>query len=160
VEPVFTEEQALGAVGSLDYWVKTSNIKDDLLVIASDNYFEFDLDRFITSYNGKNSLVAIYDIGDKSRASQFGVAQLEGRRITGFEEKPPVPKGSLVATACYIFPPRIFPLLSRFCANGMRDNLGSFIAYLVEQDEVHSFLFHELWLDIGSVDTYQPAQKV
>ena len=111
VEPVFTEEQAFGAVGSLDYWIKAENITDDLLVIASDNYFEPDLSKFIAAYNGRNTLVAVYDIGDNSRASQYGVVQLDGGRIAGFEEKPAQPKSSLVAVACYILPPRIFPLL-------------------------------------------------
>jgi glucose-1-phosphate thymidylyltransferase len=155
VEPVFTEEQAFGAVGSLDYWIRAKNITDDLLVIASDNYFEFDLRQFIAAYNGKNTLVAVYDIGDKSKASRYGVVQLDGCRIAGFEEKPAQPKSSLIATACYIFPPRIFPLLFQCCAQGKRDNLGNFIAYLIETDEVHAYTFSELWLDIGSIDVYQ-----
>lgn len=155
VEPVFTEEQAFGAVGSLDYWIRAKNITDDLLVIASDNYFEFDLHQFIAAYNGKNTLVAVYDIGDKSKASRYGVVQLDGRRIAEFEEKPAQPKSSLIATACYIFPPRIFPLLLKCCAQGKRDNLGNFIAYLIETDEVHVYTFSELWFDIGSIDVYQ-----
>jgi len=155
VEPVFTEDQAFGAVGSLDYWIRAKNITDDLLVIASDNYFEFDLYQFIAAYNGKNTLVAVYDIDDKSKASRYGVVQLDGRRIAGFEEKPAQPKSSLIATACYIFPPRIFPLLFQCCAQGKRDNLGNLIAYLIETDEVHVYTFSELWFDIGSIDVYQ-----
>lgn len=158
VEPVFTEEQAFGAVGSLDYWIRAKNITDDLLVIASDNYFELDLRRFIDAYNGKNTLVAVYDINDKSKASRYGVARLDGHRITEFAEKPAQPKSSLIATACYIFPSRIFPLLSQFCARGKKDNLGNFIAYLIETDEVHAYTFSELWFDIGSVDVYQSLQ--
>jgi glucose-1-phosphate thymidylyltransferase len=155
VEPVFTEEQALGAVGSLDYWVRAKNITDDLLVIASDNYFELDLSQFIAAYDGKNTLVAVHDIGDKSKATQYGVVQLDGHRITEFAEKPAQPKSSLIATACYIFPPRIFPLLSQFYARGKKDNLGNLIAYLIETDEVQAYIFSELWFDIGSVDVYK-----
>jgi glucose-1-phosphate thymidylyltransferase len=158
VEPVFTEEQALGAVGSLDYWIKAENITDDLLVIASDNYFELDLSKFIAAYNGKNTLVAVYDIGDKSKASQYGVVQLDGCRIAGFEEKPAQPKSSLIAVACYILPPRIFPILSQYCAQKKRDNLGDFIAYLIEKDEVQAYVFTELWFDIGSIEVYQSLQ--
>ena len=159
VEPVLTEEQTFGAVGSLDYWIRTKNITDDLLVIAGDNYFEFDLCRFIATYNDKNTLVAIYDIGDKGKAGQFGVVQLRGQRIIEFEEKPTEPKCSLIATACYVFPQRIFPLLYHYCAEGKRDNLGSFIAYLADVDEVHAYVFSELWLDIGSVDTGKLANR-
>jgi glucose-1-phosphate thymidylyltransferase len=155
VEPVFTEEQAFGAVGSLDYWVRAQKITDDLLVIASDNYFELDLRQFIDSYNKKNTLVAVHDIGDKSKATQYGVVQLDGHRITELAEKPAQPKSSLIATACYVFPPRIFPLLSQFSARGKKDNLGNFIAYLIETDEVHAYTFSEPWFDIGSVDVYQ-----
>jgi glucose-1-phosphate thymidylyltransferase len=158
VEPVFTEEQALGAVGSLDYWVRAKNITDDLLVIASDNYFELDLRQFIAAYNDKNTLVAVYDIRDKSKATQYGVVQLDGYRITELAEKPAQPKSSLIATACYIFPPRIFPILSQFSARGKKDNLGNFIAYLIETDEVYACTFSELWFDIGSVDVYQSLQ--
>ena len=159
VEPVFTEAQAFGAVGSLDYWIRTKNIIDDLLVIASDNYFEFDLRQFIAAYNSKNALVAVCDIGDKSKASQFGVVRLDGQNIVEFEEKPAQPESSLIATACYVLPPRIFPILSQYCAEGKKDNLGSFISYLVDRDEVHAYTFTELWLDIGSIEDYQSFQQ-
>ena len=149
-EDVWTEEQRKGAIGSLNFWVSHKNIDEDLLVIAGDNYFEFDLAEFVGAYNGKNTLVAVYDIGDKNKASQFGVVSLEGHKIVEFEEKPAKPKSSLIATACYIFPPRIFPFLSQYCALGKRDNLGNFISYLIDTEEVHAFTFTEPWLDIGT----------
>ena len=159
VEPVFTEEQSFGAIGSVDYWVRTKNIIDDLLVIASDNYFEFDLSKFISAYNGKNTLVAVHDIGDKSEANLYGVVQLDGYKIAEFDEKPPKPKSSLVSTACYILPSRVFPILFEFCAGGKRANLGSFIAYLMSRDEVHAYTFTELWFDVGSIDIYTLVQQ-
>jgi len=152
VEDVWTEEQKKGAVGSLEFWVSSKNIAEDLLVIAGDNYFEFNLAEFISAYNGKNVLVAVYDIGDMSKASRFGIVSLDGNRIVEFQEKPAQPHSSLVSTGIYIFPPRIFPLLSRYCAEGKRDNLGSFIAHLIEKDEVHARIFTETWLDIGSAE--------
>ncbi len=154
VEPVFSEEQSFGAVGSLHYWVTTANITDDLLVLAGDNYFEFDLTKFIGAYNRRNTLVAVCDIGDKSKACQFGVVQLDGQKIVRFDEKPVEPKSTLAATACYLLPVRVFPLLSEFVRKGKAGNLGSFIAYLTNVDEVHAYVFAELWLDIGSIDTY------
>ena len=149
VEDVWTEEQVKGACGSLYIWVQEKNITEDLLVIAGDNYFEFDLAKFITAYNGKDPLVAVYDLVDKSKASDFGVVSLEGQRIVAFEEKPAEPKSSIIAIACYLFPPQVFPLLSSFCSRGRRDNLGSFIAYLIDKAEVHAYTFTDFWVDIG-----------
>jgi len=151
VEPVFTETERLGAVGSLRSCIETGNLVDDLLVIAGDNYFEFELSRFIAVYDGETTLVAVFDIGDKGKASQLGVVKLDGHRIIKFDEKPARPETTLVATACYIFPPRIRPLLSQFCDSEGKDNLGSFISFLLARDEVHAYVFTESWLDIGSV---------
>jgi len=157
VEETRTEEQKKGAVGSLNFWINSRGITEDLLVVAGDNYFEFDLSRFIAAYNGNNTLVAVHDIGDRSQASQFGVVRLDGDRIAGLEEKPAKPKSSLIATACYILPPRAFPLLRRYCSSGRRDNLGSFISHLIAVDQVHGYLFTEPWFDIGS--NYYPSNK-
>jgi len=163
VEPVLTEEQSLGACGSVNYWVKEKNITEDLLVVASDNYFEFDMNRFIRAFNGrdgaKNTLIAVHDIGDRSKAHQYGVVRLDGHRIVEFEEKPAEPKSSLIATACWILPARVLPILSEFCATGRKDNLGSFIAYLLTREEVHAYPFTELWLDVGSFEVYRSLQE-
>ena len=125
VESVLTEEQSIGAVGSLNYCVTTMQIKDDLLVIAGDNYFESSLSEFVSSYDGRTVLVGVYDTGDKSKNSQFGVVGLDGTRIARLDEKPAEPQSSLVATACYIFPARILPMLSDFCHGGKKDNLAA-----------------------------------
>ena len=143
----------------MNYWIQAHNIADDLLVIASDNYFEFDLGQFIAAYNYKSALVAIYNINDKNKARQFGVARLDGNKIFELEEKPAKPKSSLVATACYILPPKVFPLLSQYCDRGKKDNLGGFISYLIDKDEVHAYTFSELWFDIGSIESYRSIQQ-
>lgn len=158
VEDVWTEEQSKGAIGSLSFWVNCKAIHEDLLVIAGDNYFEFPLVEFIAAYNGKNTLVAVHDIGDKSVASQFGVVCLDRHKIIELQEKPAKPKSSLIAIACYIFPPRIFPLLSQYCSEGRRGNLGNFIAYLIDEDEVYACPFTELWLDIATLHVHNIKQ--
>ena len=149
VEETLREEEKRGAVGALDFWVSQKGIKEALLVIAGDNYFGFELACFIEAYNG-NTLVAIHDIGDRDKAREFGVVQVDGSRLVGLEEKPQNPKSSLIATACYVFPPRVFPILHRYCARSKRDNLGSFLAHLIDTDEVYGYLFSERWFDIGS----------
>lgn len=152
VEDAMKEEEKLGAVGSLHFWIANVPINEDLLVIAADNYFEFSLPRFLASYDGQHTLVAVYDVGDRKLARQFGVVRMDGIRISELQEKPAAPQSSLVATACYVLPSRVFPILRQYCQQGKRDNLGGFIAYLVDNDEVHAYAFTEPWVDIGSVE--------
>jgi glucose-1-phosphate thymidylyltransferase len=154
VENVYSDEEKLGAVGSLNHWIKQKNINEDLLLFGSDNYFEFDLSSFISAYNGSNVLVAVYDVGDPQKATQYGVIKVDGNRITELEEKPASPKSSLIATACWIIPSRVFPFIAEFCREASQDNLGNFIAYLVERDIVFAYPFSELWIDIGNLEIY------
>jgi glucose-1-phosphate thymidylyltransferase len=154
VENVYTDREKLGAIGALNYWIKNKNISEDLLLFGSDNYFEFCLNKFMSAYNGHNLLVAVHDIGDPSRATQYGVVKLSENKIIEIEEKPLKPRSSLVATACWILPARIFPIISDFCQDVNRDNLGHFIAHLIKQDEVYAYPFTETWIDIGSLETY------
>jgi glucose-1-phosphate thymidylyltransferase len=152
VEDVWIENQKKGALGSLRFWIEQGNINEDLLILASDNYFEFAISQFVSAYNGKNALVAVHDIGDKSEASQFGVVEVEKGRIVKCEEKPRHPKTSLVGVACYLLPPRLFAMLSRFHDEHPElDELGHFITYLVKYDEVDAYIFTEVCNDIAGI---------
>jgi len=152
VEDVWTEKEKKGALGSLTFGIEQESIKEDLLVLASDDYFEFDLSRFIAAYSGENALVAVHDIGDKKRARQFGVVEVEKGRIVRCEEKPAHPKTSLIGIACYLLPPRLFPVLSRYHHEHPEiDQLGRFITYLVESDTVDAYIFTELWQDTAGI---------
>jgi glucose-1-phosphate thymidylyltransferase len=150
IEAAETELDKLGAVSSIDYWIKQKRINEDLLVIAADNYFEFDITKFVAVFDGKHTLMAVYDIANREKAKQFGVVELEGKKVTQIQEKPAEPKSTLVSTACYIFPVRVLAFFAEYCGGEKKDNLGNFISYIVGKDDVQGFQFTEPWFDIGS----------
>ena len=117
--------------------------------------------RFIATYNGRNALVAVHDIGDRDRASQFGVVEVDKGRIVRCEEKPAFPETSLVGIACYIFPPRLFAMLSRYqYEHPELDQLGHFISYLVKHDQVDAYIFTEACHDIASTLSVSRAMMI
>ena len=59
----------LGITGSVDFHIGDKNADGGLLVIASDNYPELNLPKFVSSYSGKYVATTVYDIGDKSKTS-------------------------------------------------------------------------------------------
>lgn len=156
IEEAVTNEQKKGAVGAIDYWIKNRNINEDLLVIAADNYFELDLGEFLSHFNSANVLLAVHDVGDKNkacdiaRACQVGLVITRGNTIVRFDEKPLKATSSIVATGIYLLPSRIFPILAEYCSENKRDNLGSFITFLLDKnEEVHAYTFTQIWVDIG-----------
>jgi glucose-1-phosphate thymidylyltransferase len=155
VEEAMDDGHKKGAVGAVDFWIKNKSIKEDLLVIAADNYFELDLTDLISKFSGSNVMIAVYDVGDKDKACeigkecQTGLVILEGNKITRLDEKPPEATSSIVATGIYVLPSRIYPLLEQYCSEGNRDNLGSFVSYILDKEEVNAYVFTDFWIDIG-----------
>ncbi len=155
IEEAATDGQKKGAISAIDFWIKSKNIRSDLLVLAGDNYFEFKISNFIKAFNRKDSLIAVHDMGTLEKACdgrpcQVGLAVCEGKRVVKFDEKPENATSTLVATGVYILPQRIFPILSEYCSGTRRDNMGSFISYLVQEDMVEAYKFIEPWIDIST----------
>lgn len=149
------DKEKLGAVGALNYFIKKEKLKEDLLVIAGDNYFEFSLKEFLSYYRNK-PLIAIHDVHDKDKAKRYGVVKVSNNKIIGFEEKPERPETSLISTAIYLLPVKCFSHLDDFCSI-RRDNLGEFIKYLMKKEDIMASEFDGLWFDIGNFESYLKA---
>ncbi len=159
VEAAITEVEKPGAISALDTVATEKKITEDLLVIAGDNYFEFNLSHFITAFDRQNTLIAVHDIGDLEKVKAFAEVTLgPGYRVTGCIEKPEHPASTLISIACYLFPPKVFPILKDYCSGSRRDNLGSFISHLVKVDQVQAYVFKEKWYDIGTIEAYLEAR--
>ncbi|MEM4524289.1 MAG: NDP-sugar synthase [Archaeoglobaceae archaeon] len=154
-----SEEEKLGAVKALAEIAK--DIKDDLLVVAGDNVFSFSLKELYWKFmERKKPVIGLYDVGDLELAKRYGVAELEGERVVRFYEKPEKPPSSLIGIGVYFLPEESIKLLLEYVANSKRsDNLGDFISYLCEKEEVLGQKFNGNWYDVGNADSYIEAFK-
>ncbi len=159
VEPSRSEEEKPGAVAALAQLIEKRGIDEDLLVIGGDNIFAFDLGEFVASSDG-DTLVALYDLGDPAVARRrYGVAVVRDGYVVEFQEKPDVPRSSLVSTACYLFPRRVLPLLGEFVAGtpAGQDAPGYFLSWLLSRERIKAFVFEEGWFDVGGREAYIQA---
>ena len=156
-------ESRLGAIGDMNFAIKTRSIKDDLLVIGGDNLFGKEVVDFLDFAKKKKSpSIGIYDIGDLSNAMHYGVVTLDkNKKITGFQEKPKRPKTSLVAMCLYYFPKERIALIKEYLHNRLRSNdaTGLYIDWLRKRLSVYGFVFNSFWFDIGSHSSYHSAKK-
>lgn len=157
-----SEKEKLGAIRDLELVIKKKKINDDILVIAGDNLFDFDLISFVNS--GKihldGCLIGIYDIKDKDLAKEYGtvVGLTEDYKIINFEEKPENPKSVLISVGIYFFSFRTLSFISEYINSGLSvDAPGFFIEWLVKKREVRGYKFKGRWLDIGTDKSYKEA---
>ncbi|HID42330.1 MAG TPA: NDP-sugar synthase [Archaeoglobaceae archaeon] len=161
VEETQKEEEKLGAVRALLEVAKTVN--DEMLVVAGDNLFSFQLDGLMEYYKDwKCAVTALYDVGDVELAKRYGVAELNGERIVAFHEKPEKPSSTLVGVGVYIFPGDVVKRLEEYISSNLAsDNLGDFLGWLCENSEVRGYIFDSgSWYDVGNPDSYIEAFKI
>ena len=153
-----SNEDRLGAIGDLRFVLaRTELAADHLLVIAGDNLLDASLADFAAWWQGKGtaSAVAVYDVGDRELARQYGIVELGADgRVVGFEEKPAEPAGTLAATATYIFHREHLTLIEPYLdAGNPADQPGNLIAWLHRRELVYGYALPGDWYDIGT-----PAQ--
>lgn len=159
VEDTTAEDEKLGVVGALAQLVEREDIDDDLLVVAGDNLFSFDIADFIDFFEAKGDpVLAAYDVGSIDRARHYGVVELDGDRVTDFQEKPERPASTKVSIACYALPAEDLSSLEAYLeGDNNPDEPGWFIAWLQARQPVFAYTFDGAWYDIGTPDSYLDA---
>ncbi|MCD6414681.1 MAG: NDP-sugar synthase [Candidatus Diapherotrites archaeon] len=158
IEPTHKESEKFGTIKGVEYAIKKKRINSDLLVVAGDNIFSFDLKKFVHSFPDDPRLI-VYDMKDPSRCSRYGVVALDdSMRVVDFKEKPNKPKSSLISTACYVFPKKTVHLFKDYLATGSSgDNMGFFLEWLYKRTTVRGFVTEGYWYDIGNKHYYIQA---
>ena len=147
-----TNETRLGAIGDVRFVRDKTGWDDDLLVIAGDNLFDYSLDDFVHFAAEKSATaVAVYDVGDRELATQYGVIELDADdRVVGFVEKPAEPPTTLCATATYLYAREHARLVDTYLDEGNQpDQPGHFIAWLYRRAPVFGFRIPGGWYDVG-----------
>lgn len=157
-----TPEDRLGSIGDIEFALKQAKIDDDVLVIGSDNLFDYNIHEYVNFAQTKSPSVSIglYDVGDLKEATKFGVVGLdEDGKIISFEEKPEQPQSTLVAMCFYYLPKNSLNLITDYLAESKEsDTAGDYIRWLHQKNDVYGFKFNGKWYDIGSVEALKDAQ--
>lgn len=158
-----SDEDKLGAIGDIDFVVTNENLsKSSLLIAAGDNLFTDSLTDFVASARDTEVTVAVYDVGDIEAIKKYGNITIDAKGIiTRFEEKPREPQGTLAAIALYYYSPAVLSLLRTYLAAGNNaDQPGRFVQWLYTRRPVKTFQIRGLWLDIGSRETLENADRI
>ncbi len=155
----------LGAVGDLDLVIRDRRIDDDLIVVAGDNLFDFDVSDFVAFARHRKGApaIALKDLKDRMLArKKFSTVGLDASgKIVDFIEKPENPPSSLISICLYFLPRETLPLVQEYLKGGGNpDAPGYYVQWLVKRTASYGFVFDSLWFDIGDIDSYNQANAV
>jgi len=158
-----SDDDKLGAIGDINFVVTHENLSQDgLLIAAGDSLFTSSLADFVANARDTEVTIAVYDVGDIEAIKKYGNVAVDTEGIiTRFEEKPKKPQGTLAAIALYYYSPTVLSLITTYLAAGNNaDQPGRFVQWLYTRKPVNTFQIKGQWLDIGSKETLENADRI
>ena len=152
----------LGAIADLLFAVDKLGLDEDLMVLAGDNLFDFELTDFARFFREKDAdCITAHRLEDLAQLRRTGVVELAGDfRVLSFEEKPASPKSTWAVPPFYLYRRETLPLVREYLsAGGNPDAPGNFIPWLAKRRPVFAFTFPGWRWDIGNLESYEEAKR-
>jgi glucose-1-phosphate thymidylyltransferase len=130
------------------------------IVILGDNIFHDPLEPMLQEANAQPDFawVALKRVPDPSR---YGVAELDGKRVVGIEEKPARPRSDFAVAGIYVYPHDVFSAIKQLkpSRRGELEITDVNRHYLVEKRLGFSML-SGYWTDAGTPDSLALANQL
>ncbi len=133
----------LGAIGDIKFTLNCENINDDLLIIAGDAVYDFDLLDIYNYYKLKSSpVVAVKQALNLLDLKRYGVVRFDDdNKIIEMHEKVTEPIGSHIALALYFYPKEVIRTFDYYLSEGNKTTSpGYFLEYLYPSCDSYAYV--------------------
>ncbi|MDD3977825.1 MAG: sugar phosphate nucleotidyltransferase [Methanomicrobium sp.] len=123
---------------------------ESVAVILGDNIFEDNIKDSVDSFKS-GAKVFLKSVSDPQR---FGVAEVDGERIVGIEEKPKNPKSDLAVTGLYMYDNSVFDVIKTLKPSGRGElEITDVNNAYISRDEMTFSVLEGFWSDAGTFDS-------
>lgn len=158
-----TEDNRLGAIGDMNFAIKELGIDEDVLVVAGDNLFTYDLPKIVKDYESHGQdMILGQELGEEEDPKRFAIAVMdESGKLLDLEEKPNEPKSNIAIYASYFYRRDTLPMIETYLNEGNNpDSPGNFPVWLYKRKPVQVYLFEGDCYDIGTHESYARVQEI
>src|SRR3989344_5122658 len=113
VDLTYRVQDGSGGIAHAANIAKTFVGKDKCIIILGDNIFEEDITPFIKAFEKQETgaRICLKEVSEDD-AKRFGIAIVDGKKVTYVEEKPEKPRSNLAMTGVYMFDGGVFDVIS------------------------------------------------
>ena len=156
-------ENRRGASVDLQLVLKSVSETSRTLVSAGDNIYRFSIRPLWQKFLGsRHHYIVALPERDADNLKKTGVLELDANgRVMRQHEKPEQPQSTWSCPPLYFLQASAWSKLDEFIESS--DNIdapGYFIDYLCQKEDVYAFKLNASRLDIGSVESYQDADRL
>ncbi len=131
---------------------------DTMTVILGDNVFEDDLDDAVADYPGEGASIMLKEVEDPTR---YGVAELDGNKIVGIEEKPANPKSNLCVTGVYMYDAQVFDYIRTLKPSGRGElEITDVNNHYIREGKMQFSVMQGWWTDAGTFESLRKANEL
>lgn len=131
--------------------------EDSIAVILGDNIFEDNFAAAVQNFKG-GAQVFLKEVDD---ANRFGVAEIEGDRIIGIEEKPAAPKTNLAVTGLYLYDNSVFDVVKNIKPSSRGElEITDVNNHFINAGKMKFSLVDGEWTDAGTFESLFRANTI
>lgn len=130
------------------------------LVILGDNIFKAPVTQILKDADRHPdwAWVGLKQVPDPGR---YGVAELEGTKVVGIEEKPKNPKSDYAVIGVYIYPADVYSVIKTLKPSGRGElEITDVNSYYLKQGRLGYTIIDGYWTDAGTLDSLQLANQL
>jgi glucose-1-phosphate thymidylyltransferase len=132
-----------------------------ICVILGDNVFEDSIADAANRFAAKEGPGAHLFLKPVEDPQRFGVAEVDGGRIVGIEEKPAEPKSNLAVTGIYMYGPEVFEITRTLAPSGRGElEISDVNQHYARAGQLSYDVFNGWWSDAGTFESLQRASEL
>ncbi len=126
--------------------------KDSLAVILGDNIYEDNFKNDVLTFEKENG--ARIFLKEVQSPERFGVAELQGDKIIGIEEKPLKPKTNYAVTGFYLYENGVFDVIGAMKPSARGElEITDVNNYYIEKNLMKATFVNGNWTDAGTFES-------
>ncbi|MEM1452630.1 MAG: sugar phosphate nucleotidyltransferase [Planctomycetota bacterium] len=144
------------ALGLAEHWAAGSPIT----VILGDNLIERNIVKAVDDFRaqGKGAKILLKEVHDPQR---FGVATLEGDKVTKIVEKPKQPESNLAVIGIYMYDGRVWDIIHRLEPSDRGElEITDVNNWFIEDGTMTCEVLDGWWTDAGTFESLHSASKL
>lgn len=133
---------------------------DKMCVLLGDNIFEDDIGLNVENFarQGRGARILLKQVPDPQR---YGVAQIDGERVTRIYEKPEKPVSDYAVTGIYFYDDRVFDVVSTLKPSGRGElEITDVNNAYIDRGEMGFDVLKGYWTDAGTHDSLRLANEL
>ena len=124
--------------------------EEDVAVILGDNIFQDNIEMDVSNFTG-GAKIFLKEVSD---AYRFGVAELNGDRVVGIQEKPKEPKSNFAVTGLYIYSNSVFKVIKTLKPSARGElEITDVNNYFVNNGTMEYRILDGFWSDAGTFES-------